>query len=793
MIDFRRLVIPFVVALTGACVLVIEVVATRILSPYYGNTIFTYSSVLGMVLAALSFGYYFGGRWADRKPSEGLFYGIIASSGLSVFVLHGLTLTLLPSVGYSFSMRSGPVVFSIILFFVPGLILGTLSPFGIKLQEKRFPNVGIGSLTGEIFFWSTLGSIAGSLLTGFYFIPSFGLDKIMIGVAITLLLLGIIPLLRMGIKKKIIINFLVLALLGLGTVLTLLVKQSSSSLFERDGIYEKIIVYDSGMNGRPVRIFKQDHSISGAMYLDGDDLVAQYTKYYRLYKLFNTEIKEALVIGGGAYSVPRALILESPTVHVDVSEIEPSLFELSKKYFKLPDSNRITNSFDDGRRFLRDSTKKYDLIFSDVYYSFFSIPSHFITKEFFEVAKARLSQNGVFVGNLIGDISRQKPSLLLSEIRTFKSVFPNSQFFAVESPGKSSAQNVMFVGYNSEQPVNLNADSILKHEDSLIRGLHKQEISLDRFDVDAELILNDNYAPVEHLTLKVLERRMKSSSQPNGAEMMALIEQQLSYGPRNLSSKTREGYQKFILAELSALGFKTDIQTWDHVGRDGQLYKPKNIIGRFNLDASERIILGTHYDTRKYADRGKAGLGEPVPGANDGASGVAVLLEIARLLYNSGSSIKVGVDIVFFDGEEGEELKVMTLMNWSPLGSNYFADHIREVYPQSLPKLGMVLDMVCDKDLVIRKEPSSVSYANTQVTEFWKIAESRYPDSFKSDKDGPLIRDDHDALNRVGIPTFLLIDFEYPYFHSIDDTSDKCSGASLEKVANSIWAYMETL
>ena len=174
----------FTVFITGGSVLVIEVLATRILSPYFGNTIFTVSSVISIVLLALSIGYYIGGNLADKNPSEKLFYLIILASGLSVFLKYFLNIYFLPEAGYGFSIVFGPIIFSFILFFFPSLLMGTLSPFAIKLQEMRFPEAGIGGISGKVFFYSTVGSIFGSLSTGFLLIPNFGVKNIILSVAI---------------------------------------------------------------------------------------------------------------------------------------------------------------------------------------------------------------------------------------------------------------------------------------------------------------------------------------------------------------------------------------------------------------------------------------------------------------------------------------------------------------------------------------------------------------------------------------------------------------------------------
>src|SRR5688572_427718 len=128
---FRRVTLPFTVFVTGGCVLVIEIVATRILAPYFGNTIYSVSSVISVVLAALSVGYWVGGRLADRHPSKKLFFGIIALSGVLVLCIQLMQASLLPALGYKLPLTVGPLVLSCILFFFPSFILGMLSPFAI--------------------------------------------------------------------------------------------------------------------------------------------------------------------------------------------------------------------------------------------------------------------------------------------------------------------------------------------------------------------------------------------------------------------------------------------------------------------------------------------------------------------------------------------------------------------------------------------------------------------------------------------------------------------------------------
>ena len=785
---FKKYLLSFVVFLTGGAVLIIELAATRILSPYFGNTIFTVSSIISVILGALSLGYYFGGRLADRRPSLKLFFSIILFSGACVIILKLIVASILPKIGYAFSTTNGPLTLSLFLFFFPSLLLGTLSPFAAKLQEVSQPESGIGKITGGIFFWSTLGSIAGSLLTGFFLIPHFGVAEIIGATGLGLTLLGLVPLFILGFKKKNIVDSALLILLILGLFFisqTPEISAENNIVFQKDGVYEKITIYNNTYAEKPALFLKQDRNQSAAMFLESDELVFDYTKYYSLYKILKPDLKEALFIGGGAYSMPKALLAETTDTKIDVSEIEPSLFDLGKKYFRVPDDPRLENYLEDGRRFLHDSNKKYDLIFSDVYFSFYSVPSHFTTKEFFEIAKNKLSDDGIFLGNFIGSLSRAGDSLLFSEIKTFQTVFPNSYFFAVRSPSIAEAQNIIFLGWNSDKKIDFNDPLIKEFPNEIIKNLSAKNIDISRFELSKYKELTDNHSPTDYLTGKFIKNLNNTNE---GDEMLAIVSQQLRYGPRFLSSPGHEKVKKFIVAEMSATGATVKTQTWEHLSADGSKNTLTNIIGQFNPQAEKRILLGTHYDSKKFANLDKEKPNDPMPGANDSASGTAVLLELARYLANQEKIPEIGIDLVFFDGEEGEENLEIT--DWRPLGSEYFAEHLDEIYKNKIkPAGGIIVDLVCDKDLKIKKEPSSLTFAPKETNTFWELTKTLNLGRF-SDETSQEIRDDHTALNKAGIPTFLIIDFDYPYFHTTEDTEDKCSAISLETIFGAVVNYI---
>lgn len=220
---------------------------------------------------------------------------------------------------------------------------------------------------------------------------------------------------------------------------------------------------------------------------------------------------------------------------------------------------------------------------------------------------------------------------------------------------------------------------------------------------------------------------------------------------------------------------------------DGEL-KLVNIVARFQPEKQERIILCAHWDTRPRAEYDLHEPEKPIIGANDGASGVAVLLEVARIL--NAEKTGPGIDIVLFDGEDYG--KPGDLQNYL-LGSRYYADN--PIGP--LPKQVILLDMIGDAELSLKIDPVSYQSAPRLVEEIWMLAKNLGYDQFKQSF-GNGMYDDHIPFIEKGIPAIDIIDFEYPgpdnrYWHTHNDTPDKCSPESLEAVGKTLvtWLYMQ--
>ena len=271
----------------------------------------------------------------------------------------------------------------------------------------------------------------------------------------------------------------------------------------------------------------------------------------------------------------------------------------------------------------------------------------------------------------------------------------------------------------------------------------------------------------------------------DGQLAMQHIAQQMAFGPREPGNqKAKQQTLNYIEQTLRPLNARLSRQQFAAYDLQGtNLWASFSIAGN-NAAASERIMLGAHWDTRAHADRDsdKTQRLLPVPGANDGASGVAVLLEIARLL--AANPAPVTVDLVFFDLEDMGQIDNRPFS----IGARQFI----AANPQYRPSAGIIVDMVCDKNLSIPRELFSQTRAGPLMNRLWAIAKRQGASAFKNRR-GHYISDDHLPFLEVGIPVVDLIHYPFPaYWHSTEDSIDKCSGDSLQQVGNVISDFIYT-
>lgn len=262
----------------------------------------------------------------------------------------------------------------------------------------------------------------------------------------------------------------------------------------------------------------------------------------------------------------------------------------------------------------------------------------------------------------------------------------------------------------------------------------------------------------------------------DGARAFSMLKAQCDFGPRKPGTLPHEQCKSYLLAQLTPYVDKVVTQRWTYYDNARHVSLPlTNILGIINPQAKKKVMLLTHWDTRPTADQelDAANKQKPILGADDGASGTAVLLELARVLHKQRPQI--GIELLFVDGED-----------WGPgedkmyLGAIHFASNPGAYRPDS----AILLDMIGDKGLTVYREKSSQMLNPSLNDTVWADAgllgyRAQFPDAAKWQ-----ISDDHDTFNAHGIPAIDLIDFDYAYWHTLGDTPDKCSPQSLKVIGD---------
>jgi hypothetical protein len=262
----------------------------------------------------------------------------------------------------------------------------------------------------------------------------------------------------------------------------------------------------------------------------------------------------------------------------------------------------------------------------------------------------------------------------------------------------------------------------------------------------------------------------------DGERALQYIRTQLDFGPRIPGTEGHARMAAWLDSTLRSRADTVVVQSWDHTTVDGKTLPMRNFIARFNPQATTRLLFLAHWDTRPVSEvNGVVDSTKPVPGANDGASGVAILLGMADAL--KARPPEVGIDLLFVDGED--------YGNWDArtdvlLGSKYYAAN--PVGPR--PRFAILFDMVGDAMLRIPKEGYSLTGAPDVVEMVWATARRMGYETTFIDEAGGATTDDHIPLQEAGFKAIDIIDFDYPHWHTPDDTFDKVSARSLKIVGD---------
>lgn len=282
----------------------------------------------------------------------------------------------------------------------------------------------------------------------------------------------------------------------------------------------------------------------------------------------------------------------------------------------------------------------------------------------------------------------------------------------------------------------------------------------------------------------------------NAANAYQFVEAQVNFGPRVPNTPAHLETEKYIVNQLDSFGAKVQTQKFEADTYDGEVWKLTNIIASIQPEKKKRILLTAHWDTRKMADKDTERKNEPIDGANDGASGVGVIMEVIRAIQKAENKPNVGIDVIFFDGEDNGEPKGLSQRDpsrtWWCLGSQHWSQN--KHVPGYSAYYGILLDMVGGVDAQFHKEGYSMKYAPSVVKKLWNTADDiGYGRYFINKRVGP-ITDDHYFVNEIGkIPMIDIIahdpsskDFFPDFHHTHKDNMDVISQETLKAVGQTI-------
>lgn len=422
---------------TGFSLMAYELAAARILAPTIGSSMYVWTSVIGIIIAALSLGYYVGGLLADKRgQSHDISWLLVIAA---VFVM--ITVLIYPGVlGWiveweAIDVRIQAVVAALVLFAPASFILGTISPYLAKLNVRSLDSSG--QAVASLSAFNSIGGITGTFATGFVLFGYIGSrETIMLVVALLICASWVMEYHHDKYMRLSVTLFMVLA----GLALMFNVNTPGSvSIDTASARYE---VREFYYGGAPVRgLITGPGGVQSAVYLDGSkDLVFWYTKVMAELTIAE-QPKSVLVLGGGAFTLPEYLAIKLPGTKVDMVEIDPELEVISRDYFNFKPKENLSLIFEDARTYVNQSNQEYDVVIVDVYGDS-EVPFSLATREYGEAVAALTSEDGVVLVNIIGGLTGPCRDVFDIFNSTYAQGLPNGSY-VINPSGNTKRTNIV--------------------------------------------------------------------------------------------------------------------------------------------------------------------------------------------------------------------------------------------------------------------------------------------------------------------------------------------------------------
>lgn len=525
----------------GICSLGIELSASRLLQPFFGSSQLIWANVIGLTLIYLTIGYRLGGRLADRRPDQSLLALILLCAGLATAPIPLLARPILAASASAFSTIAIGVFFGsffgvLLLFSVPIILLGMVSPFAIRLSMSDLKTAG--NTAGSLYALSTIGSIAGTFLPVLVLIPVLGTNMTFYVFALALVVVGAIGMRRRAALVAIpAVILLAILQLGLKGIREPFCRESGcTSLYEQESSYNYIQVASLGPDqsgaDRVGLILNEGlaiHSVYNTRYAQTGNVADLLTN--GPWDFFNiapyvypnktkADVHSLLMIGSAAGTIPKQFLgFYGQDAKIDAVEIDPAIVNVGRKYFAMEDQSAPNYAVheEDGRVYMNRTQQTYDIVGMDAYHQPY-IPFHLTTREFFSEVSAHLSPNGVAV------VNAGKPGtdyrLVHALATTMRSVFPQVYIMDVPSYGNSIVIGVKQSVGDGVANFTANAQRM---DDPTLRGVMQETLASNSLKLplrewtaeDAAPIqaFTDDWAPVESVIDRIILRAAEGEIQ----------------------------------------------------------------------------------------------------------------------------------------------------------------------------------------------------------------------------------------------------------------------------------------
>jgi len=488
----KKYKLEIILFMTNAIYMMLELIASRVLSPYFGSSNIVWTAIIGVILFSSSIGNFIGGKIADKKENKLNIKNILIIVGIFILLIPFVQEYVLVNISKKIlNLEIGAIISAIILFFIPSMFFGFFSPIIIAMKTSSKNEVG--STSGKMNGIATIGSLFGTFMGGFLLIPMFGSNELLFILSATTFLL---VFLGENIHLKDIVATVVLLIISCISFYVIdyqneqkiedILQNRDETVYTYDSQYNNLII----KNGVSIRYLMVGNAIESASFIETSqkyELVSKYLKFYDLMFESSNEIKETLMIGGGGYSYPKYYISKYEDKKMDVVEIDDGMTKLAKQFFYLDDlikeydldSNKRLNLINkDGRIYLNQNRKKYDAILNDAFHGFYP-PVTLTTIKAIKKIHDSINENGIYLTNIVGSIEGEKALFLKAEVNTIKKVFKNVYVIPCNYVNnKVVVQNIMVIA----------TDDNLILENNIELEIPKNTI-----------ILTDNYAPIDSL------------------------------------------------------------------------------------------------------------------------------------------------------------------------------------------------------------------------------------------------------------------------------------------------------